>query len=111
MLESYQRKHLKRIAHGLKPVVFIGQNGLSPEVVKHAREALKRHELIKIKFIAIKEKDPKKELGQMLAEQTGADIVGSIGHTLILFREHPDPNKRRIALPCKTTDKGASFNK
>jgi RNA-binding protein len=101
MLDSHQRRHLKRLAHGLKPVVFIGQSGVSPTVVRAFQEALQRHELIKLKFNEFKEKENKSEIVTALVEKTGAEAVGMVGHTAIFFLAHPDPEKRRIKLPSK----------
>ena len=61
-LTGSQKKYLRGLAHGQKPVVFIGQNGLSESVVKAAIESLDHHELIKVKCIDFKEKELKKEL-------------------------------------------------
>ena len=53
-LKGYQKKYLKGLAHGMKPLVFVGQKGLSPAVIKAVDESLKKHELIKLKFIDFK---------------------------------------------------------
>jgi RNA-binding protein len=45
-LEGFHRKYLRGVAHGLKPVVFIGRQGLTPEVLLFAEKAFERHELI-----------------------------------------------------------------
>lgn len=50
-LTSTQAKYLRGIAHGLKPVVFIGQKGLTDALIRSTEEAFDCHELIKIKFI------------------------------------------------------------
>ena len=50
-LSSSQRKYLRGVAHGLKPVVLIGQKGLTTSVVDALDEALMTHELVKAKFI------------------------------------------------------------
>ena len=99
MLQGYQRKYLRGLAHRLKPVVLIGQSGLTEAVLKSADAALKKHELIKIKFNAIKEKDQKKKIISAIETKTRSEIVGSIGHTAIFFREQTDPDKRQIQLP------------
>ena len=98
-MEGYQRKYLKGLAHGLKPVVLIGQGGLSASVVRAVDAALNDHELIKIKFNAFREKEEKAGITAAIEKQTGAQWVGSIGHTAIFYRRHPDRQRRRIALP------------
>ncbi len=47
-LEGFQKMHLRAIAHGLNPIVFIGQKGLTNELIQSANQALQRHELITI---------------------------------------------------------------
>lgn len=102
MLKGYQKKYLKGLAHRLKPVVIIGQNGLTDTVVFSAVEALKKHELIKVKFIEHKEREQKKAIVESLEQQTQSDLVGQIGHVAIFFKPHSDPAKRLISLPAKS---------
>jgi len=98
-LTGAQRKYLRGLAHSLKPVVLIGQNGLTETVVKFIDEALERHELIKIKFNEHKEKDQKQAMVARIAELTGSEAAGMVGHTAIVFRYQSDPEKRSINLP------------
>jgi len=102
MLKGYQKKYLKGLAHRLKPVVIIGQNGLTDKVVLNTIDALKKHELIKVKFIDHKERGKKKTIIESLEQQTQSDLVGLIGHVAIFFKPHADPVKRLIALPGKS---------
>ena len=99
MLTGYQKKYLKGLAHGLKPVVMIGQGGLTDALVQNAEAALKQHELVKVKFIAFKEKEQKSEIVAAFGRLTAADLVGLIGHTAIFFRANPEKIKNRIVLP------------
>ena len=98
-LQGFQKKHLRGLAHGLKPVVFIGQKGLTDTVVRSINEALNSHELIKVKFIDFKEKEHKKKIAEAIEQQTGCETVGMIGHTAIFYRQHTDPQKRKIKVP------------
>ncbi len=100
-LNGYHRKYLRGIAHALKPVVLIGQKGLTAEVLRSTETALDYHELIKVKFIEFKEKDRKAEILERLEMETGCEMVGIIGHTAILYRQQKDPEKRKISLPKK----------
>lgn len=56
-----------------------------------------QHELIKVKFSALKEQ--KNTLGATMAEKTDSELVGIVGHTALLYRQHIDPQKREIRLP------------
>ena len=99
MLAGYQKKFLRGKAHRLKPVVLIGQNGLTAAVLGSIDEALQKHELIKIGFNAFKEKDQKKGIIATVESETASEMVGMIGHKAVFFRENPDPEKRSIRLP------------
>ena len=98
-LTSSQMKYLRGLAHGLKPVVLIGQNGLTDAVVQAADSALNRHELIKVKFNEIKDKAQKKSYAASLESATRSSLVGMIGHIAIFYRRQKDPGKRKISVP------------
>jgi len=95
-LTGAQRKYLKGMAHHLSPIVQVGKNGLTDGVVKSIDEALDIHELIKVRM---SEPEEKKELADEIAQRTRSSRVGLIGHTVILYRRQPDPEKRTIDLP------------
>lgn len=96
-LKGSQRKWLRGMAHGLRPVVQIGQKGLSGAALREVDAALDVHELIKIQ--APGPKEDKQEIARRIEDELGAQAVGLIGHMIILYRENPDPEQRRIDLP------------
>jgi len=98
-LKGFQRKYLKGLAHGLKPVVFVGQKGITPEVAKAVDEALNTHELIKVKFVDFKEKSRKEEIAAAIEKETASERVGMIGHVAIYYRQQKDPEKRKVSPP------------
>jgi RNA-binding protein len=98
-LSSTQRKFLRGKAHGLKAVVQVGHKGFSGALAKNVDSALNDHELLKVKFIDFKEKEQKQEITAAIAAHTRSSLVGLVGHTAIFFRQHSDPEKRRIVLP------------
>ena len=59
-LKGSLKKHLRGIAHGQKPMVFVGQKNLTANVIKAIQESLEYHELIKVKCIDFKEREQKK---------------------------------------------------
>jgi len=95
-LKGSQRTYLRGLAHSMKPVIQIGKNGLTPELLQAMREALQAHELIKIKFMEFKEE--RKSLSKTIEAETGAELVGLIGHVAIYYLQHPDPEKRKIPI-------------
>lgn len=98
-LKGSQRKYLRGLAHGMKPVIFIGQKGITDSVVDALEEALDVHELVKLKFIDFKEKEQKKEFINVIEKKNRCEMVGMIGHTTIFYRRHRDPEKRKIFMP------------
>jgi RNA-binding protein len=98
-LDGYQRRHLRGLAHPLKPVVMIGKEGLSEAVVAKTDAELRAHELIKVRFQAAK--DEKREILRELAVQTLAEVVGVVGHVGILFRQNREPARRKIRVPVR----------
>lgn len=98
-LKGFQKQYLKGLAHHLKPLVLIGQQGLTPALLASIEEALFCHELIKIHFNDFKEKEAKDALTLEILAHSHAAHVGSIGHTLILYKPCKVTEKRKIRLP------------
>jgi RNA-binding protein len=96
-LRGSQRKYLRSQAHHLKPLVIIGRNGINEQVTGSVDLTLKEHELIKIKFGDFKE--GKKEISAEIAKATKSEVVGIIGNIAIFYRQHPEPEKRKIKIP------------
>ena len=95
-LSSGQRKELRSKAHHLEPVVLIGNNGVTENLIRSVDSALGAHELVKIRFN--EHKQEKKELTVQIAEDTDSSVAGIIGHVAILYRQHPTAEKRKIKL-------------
>jgi RNA-binding protein len=93
-LAGYQRRHLRKLAHGKKPIVAVGEAGISETVISALDQALADHELVKVKLPGA---EGKKILAAELAKQSGAHLCGLVGHMAILFR--PDPEEPKIELP------------
>lgn len=96
-LTGRQRRILRGLAHGLEPVVHVGRERVTDEVVAQVDRALEAHELIKIRFLD--GKSAKSELIAELVRRTGALEAGRIGHVAMLYRPRTDPEKRSIRLP------------
>ena len=96
-LSGSQRKYLRGVAHGYKPLVQIGKGGLSESVVRAIDTALEANELIKVKIVA--ERDEREQFVPLIEARTTCECVGTVGRMAILYREHPDPEKRKIAVP------------
>ena len=96
MLNSRQKKILRAKAHDLKPIVLVGKSGVTEGCIQSANEALESHELIKVKFL--EHKDNKKKLSEEIYKKTSSEIIGSIGHTIMLFRQNSDKEKQKYKI-------------
>ena len=94
-LSETQRRHLKKLAHHLKPVVIVGNAGLTDNVVAEIDNALAHHELIKVKIHAA-DKTERQAIIDKISEQTDAGWVLSIGHIAAFYRPAEKP---KIVLP------------
>ncbi len=90
-----QRRHLRKLAHHLKPVVIIGNAGLSEGVLGEIDTALAHHELIKVRVNAA-DREERQAMIERIAQATGADWVLSIGHVAAFYRAAEKP---KIVLP------------
>ncbi len=90
-----QRRHLRKLAHHLKPVVIIGNAGLSEGVLGEIDAALAHHELIKVRVNAA-DREERQAMIERIAQATGADWVLSIGHVAAFYRAAEKP---KIVLP------------
>lgn len=90
MLTSSSRRALKARAHALKPVVIIGQKGVTDSVLASISEALDTHELIKVRLPVFEERSEKSARIAEIAAALGAEAVGNVGHVLILYRKKPE---------------------
>jgi RNA-binding protein len=95
-INSSQKKYLRSLAHHLKPLIIVGKNGIGGQFIASVDAALNDHELIKIKFGEFKEE--KKEMAARIAQETQSEIAGIIGHVVIFYRRHPQPQHRKIEL-------------
>ena len=94
-LSNKQKQHLKGLAHPLKPVVQLGNNGLTEGVLAEIDSAIKHHELIKVK-IPTDDKEEKSLIIEAIVRETGAIKVHTIGHVLILYKLS---DEKKIELP------------
>jgi RNA-binding protein len=101
-LTAAQRNYLRRLAHDLKPLVQIGKHGLTEQALSTVDRTLEAHELIKIKFLGGHEQ--KQELAHQIADQLNAALISVIGNIVTVYREQPDPDKRKVTLPAPSTD-------
>jgi len=95
-LSERQRRHLRGLAHPLKPVVRLGNAGLTEAVARETERALADHELIKVKAPG-GDREARDALFEALAARTASALVHRIGNVAVLYRPHPQ--LPRILIP------------
>ena len=81
-LTSKQRAFLKKEAHSMEPMVRIGKDGLSENLVQSLVDVINSRELVKVKILQNSEVE-KREVAEELALRSGCELVAIIGKTLI----------------------------
>ncbi|NYT60071.1 YhbY family RNA-binding protein [Alcaligenaceae bacterium] len=84
-ITSQERSALRAAAHPLRPVVLIGDRGLSDSVLKEIDLNLNAHQLIKVR-IAGEERDARNAMLETICESLSCAPVHHLGKTLIIYR-------------------------
>ncbi|WP_245926348.1 ribosome assembly RNA-binding protein YhbY [Sulfoacidibacillus thermotolerans] len=95
-LSGKQMRYLRALAHPLQPILQIGKSGVTEQVVDQIGLALEARELIKISVLK-NSAVTIEEAAQLIQSMTKAEIVQTIGRTLIVYRRSQD--HRTIVLP------------
>ncbi len=95
-LTNNQKKHLRSLAHDLRPIVMVGQHGLSDAVLAELESTMTKHELLKIKVRA-SDRDEKLEIVDKIISFSKAALVQVIGGVLVIYR--PFDENPSIILP------------
>jgi len=96
-MTSKQRAYLKGLAMTMEPIFRIGKSSMTPTLTQGIKEALDARELIKIGVLQNCADDPR-EMAQMLAERTNAQVVQVIGKKIVLYKKGKG-EKEKIKLP------------
>ncbi len=89
-LTPAERSDKRALAHALKPVVLVGDQGLTPAVLAEIDLALGAHGLIKIR-VADDDRTHRAAMLGLICDTLEAAAVQAIGKTLVLFRPLPAP--------------------
>ncbi|MEZ2903097.1 MULTISPECIES: ribosome assembly RNA-binding protein YhbY [Acinetobacter] len=92
-LSIQERKRLRQIGHALNPVVMLGGQGLTENVIEETNRALNDHELIKVK-IAGEDREARVAAINEIAQVTGAEIVQTIGKIALLYKKAAKQNPK-----------------
>ena len=84
-LSEKQKKHLRRLAHPLRPLVMLGNGGLTEGVVSELDRALADHELVKVSA-RLGAREARDAALEELARRTQAFMVQRVGHVGVFYR-------------------------
>lgn len=97
-LSESQKKYLRGLGHGLKPVIMVGDKGLGESLLTEYDSALEHHELIKVK-VRVGDRKARDSMIEDLCARAGAQLIQRIGNVALLYKENPE--KKKIQLPRK----------
>lgn len=99
-LNPRERSALRSRAHALDPVVMIGEDGLTPAVLREIDASLKAHELIKVR-VAGDDRAARLDILRRVCDELNAAPVQHIGKILVVYRPQPaaPPAKKSAAKP------------
>ena len=95
-LSETQKKFLRGLGHQLKPVIMIGDAGLSDAVLKEFCSTIAHHELIKVRVRA-GDRETRDRIINDLCTKGSAELVTRIGNVALVFRRNED--EPQIPLP------------
>jgi RNA-binding protein len=96
MLTSKQRSYLRGLANTMQPILQIGKEGVSDNLIKQFVDAMEARELIKVTVLKNAECDAH-SFAEKISKLTTSDVVQVIGSKFILYKE--STNKKKIELP------------
>ena len=89
-LAENQKRDLRQRGHALKPIVIVGNAGLSEAVVREIDRSLEHHELMKVRLGAA-DREAKRRLIASICASCHAELVQSIGHIALIYRKQASP--------------------
>ena len=93
--KNAQKKFLRKLGHRLKPVVFIGNSGLSESVLKELFSTINHHELIKIKIKA-SNRIIRDQIIDEICKKTATQLVTQIGGIALIYKKNPETPKIKL---------------
>ena len=92
-LSQEDKKHFRAIGHHLKPVLMLGDAGVTDGVLEELDRRLTDHELIKVK-ISAPTREARSQLIEQLCEHSNARLIQRIGNMALLYRPASKPNTK-----------------
>lgn len=98
MITTKQRAFLRGLGNALDPVMQIGKEGISENVLTSVNLLLEARELVKVKVLKNND-DGVRETADEIAKRLNAEVVQVIGNIFILYKKSTRKNFKHIELP------------
>ena len=85
MLDAKDKKKLRKEAQDRRSLFQIGKDGIGNKLIDTLEDSLRAHELVKLNLLKSAPLTTA-EAAEILAQETGSEIVHIIGHTFVLYR-------------------------
>lgn len=91
-LTPKKRQELKAKAHHLDAIIWVGEKGVTENVLIEIDQALEHHELMKIKIAG--ERDDRKEMIEFISQKLNCEVIQQIGKIAVFYRKS-QPKKKK----------------
>ncbi len=110
-MTSKRRAELRGQANTLEPLFQVGKGGVSDALIAQTADALKAHELIKLKVLLESAPDTPRNIAEEIAAKTDSQVVQVIGGAMIFYKENPELRRKEAEKAKKKNTANASTNK
>ncbi len=86
-MTSKERAALRAQANSLEPIIQIGKEGISDNLIAQVDDTLDARELIKIRVHLETAPETPREFADKLAAALGADVIQVIGGVIVIYRK------------------------
>jgi RNA-binding protein len=88
-ITTRMKRHVRHKLKDEKPTVWVGKDGLTPQLSSEIENQLEKKKMLKIKILrSALQQDTAQTIASKAAEQAGASLVEVRGHIFILYRRH-----------------------
>ena len=94
-IKNVQKKYLRKLGHQLKPIIFIGNSGLSESVLTELSSTINYHELIKVKIKA-SNRIIRDKIVDEICKKTSTQLVTQIGGIALIYKRNPENPKIKL---------------
>ncbi len=98
-LSETQKKYLRRLGHDLKPLIMVGDAGLTEALMAEYNSTLAHHELIKVKLRGA-DRESRDAMIASLCDEHSTELIQRIGNVALIYRPNHDKKRdKRLRIP------------